>query len=79
MELTDALIDGAIDSISGFIAARAAKEYKVPLAETLEAFMRSETGALLADRETGLYWDSLPETYRMFIRECFGNRRSLCG
>jgi hypothetical protein len=67
--LTDALINGAIDSISGFICARAAKERSMPLVEVMEAFMTSNTYKLLADKKTGLYWDSLSETYEIFLRE----------
>jgi hypothetical protein len=69
LQLTDSLIDGAIDSISGFISARAAREKNMPLVEVMEAFMTSNTYRLLADKKTGLYWDSLPETYEMFLRE----------
>jgi hypothetical protein len=69
LELTEALIEGAIDSISGFMVARAAKELNRPLADTMESFLASKAYKLLSDRETGLYWDTLDETYRMFIRE----------
>jgi hypothetical protein len=40
-----------------------------PLAETMECFLASNTYKLLSDKETGLYWDSLDETYGMFMRE----------
>jgi hypothetical protein len=69
LELTDALIEGAVDSITGFMAAKAAEELHRPLAEAMEAFVSSHTYTLLSDTETGLYWDSLPETYQMFMRE----------
>ena len=75
MELTDALVQGAIDSITGFIVARASKEYGKPVAEMMEIFLASNTYALLADRETGFYWDSLPELYGMFIHECLPTGR----
>ena len=73
MELTDALIDGAIDSISGFITARAAKELNTPLAEVMDAFWVSNTYKLLCNKDTGLYWDSLPETLDMFMNELTGS------
>jgi hypothetical protein len=69
LELTDALIEGAIDSITGFLVAKAAEELGKPLAEVMELFLLSHTYALLSDKETGLYWDSLTETYQMFMRE----------
>jgi hypothetical protein len=69
LELTDDLIDGAIDSISGFIVAKAAAEYHKPIACMMEAFLSSNTYQLLSDKNTGLYWDNLLETYNMFIEE----------
>jgi hypothetical protein len=69
LELTDALIEGAIDSITGFIVAEAAKETGKPLVEVMEFFLSSNTYKLLSDKETGLYWDGLSETYNMFIEE----------
>jgi hypothetical protein len=69
LELTDALIEGAIDSITGFIVARAVKEFGKPVAQVMECFLLSDTYKLLSDKETGLYWDSLSETYNMFIKE----------
>jgi hypothetical protein len=74
LELTDALIEGAVDSIAGFIAAKAAEELNKPLAEVIEMFLLSHTYTLLSDKETGLYWDSLSETYLMFMREAQGFR-----
>jgi hypothetical protein len=35
----------------------------------MESFLASNTYKLLSDKETGLYWDSLDETYGMFTRE----------
>jgi hypothetical protein len=69
LELTDDLIDGAIDSISGFIVAKAATEYYKPIANMTEVFLSSNTYQLLSDKSTGLYWDNLFETYNMFIAE----------
>jgi hypothetical protein len=69
LELTDALIEGAIDSITGFIVAEAAKESGKSLVEVMEFFLTSNTYKLLSNKETGLYWDSLSETYNMFMQE----------
>jgi hypothetical protein len=69
LELTDDLIEGAIDSITGFVVARAAEQYNKPVAEVMNAFLVSHTYKLLSDKETGLYWDNLSDTYAMFIEE----------
>jgi hypothetical protein len=69
LELTDALIEGAIDSITGFITAAAAQEFDKPIAEVMELFLLSDTYKILSNKETGLYWDSLSETYNMFTQE----------
>jgi hypothetical protein len=69
MELTDDLIDGALDSITGFIIAKAAKEHHQSVAQMMETFLLSNTGQLLADKNTGLYWDNVFETYDMFVKE----------
>jgi hypothetical protein len=71
LELTDDLIEGAIDSISGFIVAKAAIEYDKPVAKMLEIFLSSNTYKLLSDKNTGLYWDNLFGTYNMFVEEMF--------
>ncbi|MDR1972674.1 MAG: hypothetical protein LBQ46_12230 [Treponema sp.] len=72
MELTETLIDGAIDSITGFMVARAAKQYHEPITKMMERFLLSNTYKLLSDKDTGLYWDSLSETYAMLINEIEG-------
>jgi hypothetical protein len=69
LELTDDLIDGAIDSITGFIIVKAAKETHHSVAQTMETFLLSNTYRLLSDKTTGLYWDNVFETYNMFIKE----------
>jgi hypothetical protein len=69
MQLTDELIQGAIDSITGFIASRTAERLHRPVEEMLMQFLASKTYALLSDKNTGLYWDSLPEIMEMFLTE----------
>jgi len=69
LELTDDLIEGAIDSITGFIVAKAAEQYNKPIAEMMETFLSSKTYQLLSDKTTGLYWDSLIDTYNIFTNE----------
>jgi len=67
--LTDEVIESGIDSISGYIVARVASETGRPLKEISEAFLSSETFALLSDRKTGFYWDSLSELIERFSLE----------
>jgi hypothetical protein len=69
LELTDDLIDGAIDSITGFIVAKAATQYNRSVAEVMNVFLLSNTYRLLSNKDTGLYWDNLSDTYNMFIKE----------
>jgi hypothetical protein len=69
LELTDELIDGAIDSIAGFIVAQVSEQHSMPVAATMERFLSSDAYRLLADKETGFYWDNPREIYDMFIRE----------
>ncbi|GHV15650.1 hypothetical protein AGMMS49938_14420 [Fibrobacterales bacterium] len=66
MQLTDDLINGAIDSITGFVVAETAEKFDVSLDFAMEKFLNSNTYKLLSDKETGLYFDSIPE-----ILECF--------
>ena len=74
MQLTDELIDGAINSISGFIIAKYAKDFDVPLEQAMEYFYNSKTYKLLNNKKTGYYFDSIPELFDMFVRE--GNLNS---
>jgi hypothetical protein len=67
--MTRELIDGAIDSIAGFIVAYTSENLHKPLDETMELFLSSRIYALLRDHETGFYWDSVPEMCEMFLRE----------
>jgi hypothetical protein len=69
LELTDELIDGAIDSITGFIVAKVSEQRGIPVAAMMESFLSSNTYQLLSDKETGFYWDNIWEIYDMFIRE----------
>jgi hypothetical protein len=69
LELTDALIDGAIDSITGFVVAKASEQRGIPVAKMMESFLSSNTCRLLSDKETGFYWDNVREIYDMFIGE----------
>jgi hypothetical protein len=67
--LTDELIAGTIDSIGGFIVTAASEQLDKSLEATMDAWLASRTYALLSDRETGYYWDSVPELLDMFIAE----------
>ena len=68
-DLTDEVIEATIDSIAGFIIAKVSSETGRPLAEVAEAFYGSEMYALLSDRATGYYWDSIPDMVDRFYNE----------
>jgi len=69
LQLTDELITGAINSISGFIVAKYAEQYDVPLELAMETFFNSKAYKLLSDKETGYYFDSIPEIFDIFLDE----------
>jgi NADPH-dependent curcumin reductase CurA len=73
LQLTDDLIIGAINSISGFIVAKYAEDFSVPLDKAMEIFLNSNTYKLLSDKETGFYFDSIPEILDMFLSEKNGS------
>ena len=70
--LTDEAIEAGINTISGFIAAKAAEVLGLPVAAVAELFYASEAYAQLADPATGRYWDSLPELLELFLAEARG-------
>ena len=69
MRLNDKLIQGTIDGISGFIVASASARLGKSVEETQELFLASKTCAMLNNKETGLYWDSILETLDNFLAE----------
>lgn len=69
LQLTDDLINVTINIITGYIVYHVAKEQKRDLESVMGDFLRSDTYSLLADKETGLYWDSIDGTMEMFLDE----------
>jgi hypothetical protein len=67
--LNDESIDNAIDMISGYIVFTVAERLGRPTAEVSEAFFASAAYALLCDKETGYYWDSMSELIDRFVGE----------
>jgi hypothetical protein len=67
--LTDKVIDAAIDAISGYIVSKVADETNKTIEEVTEAFLTSNTYALLSDAGTGYYWDNINELADMFKAE----------
>ena len=67
--LTDELIETAIDGASGFIIATVSSETGKSLDEVAKLFYASEMYALLSDKKTGYYWDSVPEMIDRFYAE----------
>jgi len=82
LRLTDELITGTINSISGFIVAKYAEQYSVPLELAMETFFNSNAYKLLSDKETGYYFDSIPEIFDIFVEETLTqkpNGKAACG
>ena len=69
IQLTDDVINAAIDAISGYIVSVVSSETDRSIEEVSEAFLLSETYALLSDKETGYYWDSILELINKFRTE----------
>jgi hypothetical protein len=67
--LTDELIENTISNTSGFIVATVAEQTGLSTKEVSERFLTSRTFALLRDKKTGYYWDSIAELMDMFMRE----------
>jgi len=67
--LNDDVIETSIDSTAAFIIAVVAEETGKSLCEVAELFYASEIYALLSNKETGYYWDSIPEMIDMFYKE----------
>jgi hypothetical protein len=67
--LTDEVIENTISSTSGLIVATTAEKTGLHLAEVSERFLDSKTFALLRNKKTGYYWDSIAELIDMFMLE----------
>ena len=67
--LNDEIIETTIDCISGFIIATVSAEKEKPLDEVAKLFHASTIYKLLSDKETGYYWDSIPEMIDKFYTE----------
>ena len=67
--LTDEVIETAIDSESGFIIAAVTEETGMALDEVAELFYSSRIYALLSNKDTGYYWDSIPDMIEQFYLE----------
>ncbi len=65
----DDRIQVAIDTTTGFIAAKLAEKLNCPIYEMERLFLASKTYRLLCDLEMGLYADNVLETADLFLRE----------
>lgn len=65
----DDRIQAAIDTTTGFIAAKLAERLHRPLHEMERLFLASKTYGMLCDPETGLYADNVLVTADLFLRE----------
>jgi hypothetical protein len=68
-QLNDETIENGIASISGHIVTVVADRTGKPHQEIARAFFRSDAYALLCDKETGCYWDSIDELIEKFLAE----------
>ncbi|MDR0853852.1 MAG: hypothetical protein LBN34_05740 [Clostridiales Family XIII bacterium] len=67
--LTDEVIENTISSTSGMIVTSVSESLNIPISDVSEQFLASNTFALLRDKETGYYWDSIGELIDMFLSE----------
>jgi hypothetical protein len=67
--LTDDVIENTISSTSGLIVATVAEKLDLPIEDVTERFLSSKTFALLRNKDTGYYWDSIEELIDMFTAE----------
>jgi len=65
----DDRIQAAIDTTTGFIAAKLAEKLECPIHEAERLFLASKTYRLLCDPETGLYADNVLMTADLFLHE----------
>ena len=65
----DDRIQAAIDTTTGFIAAKLAERLKCPIYEMERRFLASKTYRMLCDPKTGLEADNILETADLFLRE----------
>ncbi|MDR1422341.1 MAG: hypothetical protein LBI64_05690 [Coriobacteriales bacterium] len=67
--LTDEVIESTISSTSGLIVATVAEKTNLSVKDVSERFLDSKTFALLRNKDTGYYWDSIAELIDMFTAE----------
>jgi hypothetical protein len=67
--LTDEAVEAGIDNISAFIVTTVAEKTGMSLEAVEEKFLSSKTYANLANKETGYYWDSIPEMVTSLMSE----------
>jgi hypothetical protein len=51
------------------IVTSVSESLNIPISDVSEQFLASNTFALLRDKETGYYWDSIGELIDMFLSE----------
>jgi len=68
-QLTDETIESGINVMSGYIVSVVAENTGRSPEEISEKFYLSKTFALLNDKKTGYYWDSIGELIDKFLQE----------
>jgi len=69
LQLTDELIRMTVNNITGYLVATIAKEENRDIETVMTEFLSSKTYSMLADKNTGLYWDSMAATEEMYMNE----------
>jgi hypothetical protein len=67
--LTDEVIESTMSNTSGFIVATVAEKTGLSVEDVSERFLDSRAFALLRNKDTGYYWDSIAELIDMFTSE----------
>ena len=67
--LTDEVIESTIDSVAGYIIAAVSADTGRSLEEVAKSFYASHMYALLSNKNTGYYWDSIHEMIEKFCTE----------
>lgn len=71
-ELTDEAKKNAIDLMTTMVVTEIAQNMNISTTEALERFLLSNTGKLLFDEESKLWWDGPSSIAEMFEKEAYG-------
>jgi len=66
---TDSIIAATIDNTTGYIANILHDREQKTIQDALQEFIHSHTYELLANKETGLYWESPAAVINLYLEE----------